>query len=95
MQTLTVLSSLSSVIKSINRYSTRGCHCLGKFTNGRKPRPTLVKMIHTVDVCNLQPLSSKLADPVRLRRDLSCGERKVEALLLSERWSLINSSIER
>lgn len=47
------------------------------------------------DVRNLLARSGSLHYPLRLKPDLSPEDRKTEALLMKERWSLIQQGVER
>lgn len=90
-----VISTLSSVVNSINHYSIKDCLRLGKFVPDSRPRPVLVKMNSAGDVRNLLAKSGALQYPLRLKPDLSPEDRKIEQLLLKERWSLIQNGVER
>ena len=73
----------------------RDCRRLGKFqslSDGSRPRPVLVTLdsVLTVDRI-LSKASSAGLGSVKIRRDLPFEDRLVHAVLMKERWSLIQS----
>lgn len=89
------ISSLSSIMNSITRYSIRDCFRLGKYVPDQRPRPILVKMISAGDVRNLLARSGSFCHPLRLKPDLTPEDRKIEGVLLKERWSLIQKGVDK
>ena len=86
---------VSSVITNLEKdsdhtSSIRDCRRVGKYDSGRsRPRPVLVLLNSTADVHNILSRRHHLTSPILIKPDLSPADRKVEALLLKERWRLI------
>lgn len=82
---------------SVCDQSIRDCRRLGKYNSeGSRPRPLLVTMNRWIDAVHvLRAKSDSLPDGVSLKPDRSPQERKREAVLMKERWRLIQSGIER
>ena len=53
-----------------------------------------MSLISTADVSNILSCCRHLKQPISIKPDLSPPERKIRAILLHERWKLINSGIE-
>ena len=79
--------------------SIRDCRRLGKYVTSKsesKHRPILVSLNSTADVDNILSSRSKLqSSPISIKPDLTPAERKTNALLLKERWRLIQSGTDR
>ena len=87
---------LSSTDESFQSHSISDSFRLGKFSiDRRRPRPILVKLLRSSDVSNILSKRRSLTLPYSIKPDLSLEERKRESALLKERWSLIQSGIER
>ena len=80
---------------SINPLSIRDLFRLGKYHESSKPRPILVKLNRTIDVSLLLSKAKSLPKDIRIKPDMTHEERLIESLLLKERWSLIQSGMER
>ena len=74
--------------------SIRECRRLGKY-NVSKTRPILVTLNSTADVSYILSHCHHLHSPISIKPDLSLQDRKAKAILLHERWKLIQSGIER
>ena len=85
---------LSKADQSIDSNTIKDIYRLGRYTaENRKPRPLLVKFIRVADVARV--LSKRGSLPVIIKPDMSPHERKIESLLLKERWSLMQSGVPR
>ena len=89
-------SVLSSVENTIRSQSVKDCYRLGKFSSSSThPRPILIKMIRASDVAKVMSKKHLLTRPHFLKQDMSREHRAVEAVLLKERWKLIQSGVPR
>ena len=72
---------------------------LGKyqgFSEGSRPRPVLVTLDSALTVDSiLSKASTSSQSPVKIRRDLPFEDRQAHALLMKERWALIQSGTTR
>ena len=85
---------LSKADQSIDSNTIKDIYRLGRYTaENKKPRPLLVKFIRVADVARV--LSKRGSLPVIIKPDMSPHERKIESLLLKERWSLMQSGVPR
>ena len=90
------VSILSGLDESIQSESIKDIYRLGKFSQEKKrPSPLLVKFIRVSDVSNVLSKRRLLKHPTFIKPDLNLEERKVESMLLKERWSLIQSGVPR
>ena len=90
-----VSSIVNAVDSGISGHSIRDCTRLGKFSESHtRPRPILVKLNCKRDVISILTNRTKLATGIFVKPDMSLQERKVEALILKERRSLINSGTD-
>ena len=90
-----VSSIVNAVDSDISGHSIRDCTRLGKFSESHtRPRPILVKLNCKRDVISILTNRTKLATGIFVKPDMSLQERKVEALILKERRSLINSGTD-
>ena len=72
------------------------CHWLGKYTRqSPQSRPVLMTLNSTASVRNILFNRKSLPVGVSVKPDLAMEERKVESILLQERWRLIQSGMER
>ena len=87
---------LSSVDSSVTADRIIDCTRLGKY-NEERTRPLLVKLLRTSDAQAILAGRKLLASRpgVFVKPDLPAEQRRVESILLKERWSLINSGISR
>ena len=60
-----------------------------------KCRPILVLLNSTADVRNILSKCHSLSSPVSIKPDRSTTERRIEAILLKERWKLIQLGMDR
>ena len=82
--------------ESNHKSSIRDCFRLGKYTSNKpRPRPLLVSLNSTADVSNILSRRHFVPSSIVIKPDLSQEERKVEAILVQERWKLIQSGIDR
>ena len=95
------LNSVSAVISSINdsitKLSIRDCRRLGKYSEtSNRPRPILVEFNRSSDVTSILSQRGSLKDnSIIIKPDMSPTEKAIEATLLKERWSLIQSGTDR
>ena len=94
------LDKVTSIVtegdNSISPLSIRDLLRLGKYREeSSKPRPILVKLNRTIDVSLLLSKAKSLQKDIRIKPDLTREERMIESLLLKERWTLIQSGVER
>lgn len=76
--------------------SVRDCRRIGKYDgNSSKSRPILVQLNSTVDVAHILSLKKSQGSSISFRADLPPEVRKAEAVLLAERWKLIQSGTVR
>ena len=91
-----VTNSLTSLDPIIGDYSIKDCHRLGKYsTQTSHPQPILVKFNRASDVSQILYKRSCLSPPIIIKPDLTPEQRAQEALLLKQRWQLIQSGISR
>ena len=92
-----VSCAILEVDSSINPQSFRDCYRLGKYTrNSKRPRPILAILNRSADVTSvLSKRSSLKGDSIVIKPDLSPLERSNEKILLNQRWSIIQSGINR
>ena len=93
------LSQIFSDLENNSDHSSsiRDCHRLGRYVKGESScRPLLVTLNSTRDVRSiLQSYNNSSDTSITIKADLSTLERKVNAILLKERWMLITSGIDR
>ena len=90
------LSVLSKANKRINVQSIRDFFHLGKYKRDAiRPRPILVKLNRAMDVTDALSNRSSLPEGATIKPDMSQEERKTESILLSQRWSLIQSGVNK
>jgi len=90
------LSVLSKANKEINVQSIRDFFHLGKYKRDAiRPRPILVKLNRAMDVTDALSNRSSLPEGTTIKPDMSQEERKTESILLSQRWSLIQSGVNK
>ena len=89
-------SVISGLKSGIPESSIRDSIRLGKFKkNSQHPRPILAKFNRPTDVLKLLSLRASLPNGITFKSDLSRQERQIEAILLKERWRLIQSGLDR
>ena len=90
-----IINTFSKVDKSVPPQSIKDHYRLGKFKQSlHRPRPILVTLNSTTDVYSLLSKRSAVKPPLLIKPDLSRQERSFESVLLSERWSLLQSGID-
>lgn len=91
-----VISALSSAADTIDGNSVKDHFRLGKFKlDSNKPRPILVKLIRSSDVIKVLSGASSLCKPLVVKPDLPRTQRLREAILLKERWKLMEQGVDR
>ena len=91
-----IVSTLSSVADTIDASSVKDHFRLGKYKlDSRRPRPILVKMIRANDVNKILSEASSLEKPLMIKPGLSRSQQRREALLLKERWKLLEQGVDR
>ena len=91
-----VLEILNGINVQINPDHIIDCFRLGKFkVNQPRPRPVLIKLKRVMDVSAILANKRSLSSPLVIKPDISPDERKIESALLKERWSLIQSDLDR
>ena len=91
-----VVNVLKCISSSLNEWSIRECVRLGRYSqHNAQSRLLLVRFNKVSDV--LEVLSKRQSLPVNIfvKPDLSPSDRQVESILLKERRSLINASVNR
>lgn len=91
-----VLPVFSKLDEEIQALSIRDCLRLGKYKpNSQRPRPILVRLNRTMDVSSILSKRKELPAGVTIKPDMSIEERQAEGMLLKERWSLIQSGVDK
>ena len=88
---------LTKINGDINPTSIRDCFRLGKYKqNQNRPRPILVKLNRAMDVTNILSNRSSIDNNnITIKPDMNPQDQRKEALLLKERWLLIQSGVSR
>ncbi len=90
-----VASTISSIDSNISESSIRDCTRLGKFSSDRC-RPILAKLSRSCEVSSILSQRGKLkGSGLSIKADLNKEDRKIDQLLMSHRWSLIQSGTSR
>ena len=83
-------------IKACLLFSIKDFHRLGRYKEKQdRPRPILVKFLSTLDANAILSNRSNVSSPIIIKPDMDKEERDTESMLLSERWNLIQSGIDR
>ena len=91
-----ILDVINNLVSNIDASSIKDYHRLGKYNPNRsKPRPILVKFLRSADVTSILFEKSYLASPFSIKTDMTVEEKKIEGLLLKERWELLQKGIDR
>ena len=96
--TSSVVAVFSALDSTIQAHSIKECYCLGRFDpkhNNTKPRPILVHFVRMADVSSVLAKRGSLKRPYFIKPFMSTEQRKIESILLKERWNLIQSGISR
>ena len=90
-------SVLSKVDEDINANSMRDCLRLGKYKKDQgRPRPLLLKLNRAIDVISVLSNRASIEDKsIIIKPDMSPEEKQKEAILLKERWSLMQSGVNK
>ena len=91
------VSVLSKINNDINPNSVRDCLRLGKYNKEQyRSCPLLLKLNRAVDVISvLSNLGANQDKSVSIKPDMTPDEKQKEALLLKERWSLLQSGVNK
>ena len=90
------LDILTTINADINSFSIRDCFRLSKFKKERThPRPLMVKLNRAVHVTSILSNRSRSPKSVSIKADLTQEERRRDALLLAERWRLLQSGVDK
>ncbi len=92
-----VVSTISSIRidSNISESSIRDCTRLGKFSSDRC-RPILAKLSRSCEVSSILSQRGRLkGSGLSIKADLNKEDRKIDQLLMSHRWSLIQSGTSR
>lgn len=91
------VSILSDLNNDIQANSIRDSLRLGKFKKDQtRPRPLLLKLNRVIDVITVLSNRSSLKDKsITVKPDMTLEERQIDSLLLKERWSLIQSGVDK
>lgn len=87
----TIISNLESTITS---QSVRDCGRLGRY-NEQRSRPVIVHLNKADDVTTIISKRGSLAKPIVIKPYMSPEERIDEAVLMKQRWTLIESGVDR
>ncbi len=91
-----VVAVFSTLDSDIQRHSIKECYRLGKFDpQQEKPRPILARFIQMADVVSILSKRGSLSKPHFVKPDMSLQQRKIEAILLKQRWSLLQAGTPR
>ena len=91
-----VTNVLIEIDDDLQKHSIKDCSRLGHFKeNLVKPRPIKVELVRAADASNILANRKSLRPSITIKPDLSPQARANEALLLKERWTLIQSGTER
>ena len=90
-----IYSAIASVEPTFAPQSIRDCGRLGRYKESQRPRPVVVHLSRATDVATILSKRSSLRKPIVVKPYMSPDERACEAILLQQRWSLIQSGIER
>ena len=93
--TINVSTVITNLDSSIHPQCVRDCFRLGKYNDNGSPRPILAKINRSADVSSILSKRGSLNKPISIKPDLSLEDRRLEAILLKERWSLIQSGTNR
>ena len=96
------LGKASPIISALNEdtdghpCSIGDCYRLGKYNSSKsRSHPLLVSLNSTADVHNILSNRQKLPSSTTIKADLSPTDRKIEGILLKERWRLIQSRADQ
>ena len=91
-----VVSVFSALDSNIQSHSIKECYRLGKFDSklGKtKPRSLLVQFVRMADVSSVLAKRVSLKRPYFIKPDMTQEQRRLESVLLKERWNLIQSGV--
>ena len=86
-----IYSAIASVEPTFAPQSIRDCGRLGRYKESQCPRPVVVHLSRATDVATILSKRSSLRKPIVVKPYMSPDERACEAILLQQRWSLIQS----
>lgn len=86
-----IVHSIQKRVPSFNSVSIRDCFRLGKYVeSSSRPRPILATLNKATDVSLILSKRYVAQDGIHIKPDLPPEARRVQSLLLKERWSLID-----
>ena len=89
-----VLKQLSHLDSSINPSCIKDMFRLGKHNkDSSRPRPILVKLLHSCDVQCILSKRSSLEAPISIKPDMTIEERNNGKILLKQRWLLLQQKL--
>ena len=90
------LSIFSKLDSAIQHFSIKDSLRLGKYkNNSQRPRLVLVKMNRLMDASFILSKRSDLPNGIFVKPDMTPEEQRTEALLLKERWLLMQKGINK
>ena len=91
-----VLSVFSKLDNDIQSFSIKDSLRLGKYkANSQHPRPILAKLNRAMDASSILSKRADLPTGITIKPDMSIPEQQTESILLKERWSLIQSGVNK
>ena len=91
-----LLPAITEADSTITTKSIKDFHRLGRYKEKQdRPRPILVKFLSALDANAILSNRSNVSSPIVIKPDMSKEERDTESILLSERWKLLQSGIDR
>ena len=92
----TVIEVLISIKVQKKPDHIEDCFRLGRFKQAKsRSRPILMRLQRVMDVNEILASRKSLRAPFIIKPDLSSTERAIESALLKERWSLIQTGVNR
>ena len=87
-----LVATFNSIEAPIEVHTIKDFHRWGKYSPTQsKPRPILVKFLRTIDVATILSNRGTLKAPLFIKQDLSSEEKKLDSILMNERWKLIQA----
>ena len=87
---------LTNIDPALSKSSIRDFHRLGKYnTSNPKPRPILIKFLHTFDATSVLSKRSSVPRPILIKPVMTREERAIEAVYLRTRWQLAQNGTEK
>ena len=91
-----LVATFNAIEAPIEVHTIKDFHCLGKYTPTQpRPRPILVKFLRAIDVATILSKRGTLKASLFIKQDLSPEEKKLDSILMNERWKLIQAGHNR